>query len=83
MGKRLFLSKKVLLASLFFLTGFIHVLHAQRNRYGMKLKEHKGIFQLANKEAIGKTVKDAYSHLPEDIYEPWKGYVPKLCPCIF
>jgi acetyl esterase/lipase len=71
-------TKNALFAYIFCVLGLVNSAHAQTNRYGMKLKEHKGAFQVVDKNRICKILKDSCLNLPKDIYEPWKGYAPKL-----
>lgn len=50
---------------------------AQKNRYGMKLKEENGIYQLDGKEKYMNILKDDFTGFPEDVNKLYPEYIPE------
>lgn len=67
--------KKVVLVFCFTVLG--NSVHAQFNRYGMRLIGDNSSFQLLNQIEIDEILTDSLN-LPKDLYQLWKGYAPKL-----
>lgn len=60
------------------LLGFSYSLCAQKNRYGMKLKEVHNVHHLVDEERICNTLANGCTNLPNDLLVPKGAYTPNL-----
>lgn len=61
-----------------FLLGFSYSLCAQKNRYGMKLKEENNAHHLVDEQRICEILANGCSDLPNDLHTPKGVYTPNL-----
>jgi len=67
--------RRYFLVLLFIFTSFISVF-AQKNKYGMNLKDDNGSYQLIDKKLYINLLKDDFLSLGNNIYNPYQ-YIPK------